>query len=51
MLILGLILLVVGYVVPIPILYTIGWILVVIGLILLLLGATGHPIGPSRWYF
>lgn len=51
MLILGLILLVVGYVVPIPILYTVGWILVVVGLILLLLGATGHPVGPSRWYF
>jgi hypothetical protein len=51
MLILGLILLVVGYLLPIPILYTIGWILVVIGLILLLLGATGHSIGPSRYYW
>lgn len=50
MLILGLVLLVVGYIVPIPLLATIGWILVVVGLILLLLGAVGHGVGGRYWY-
>jgi hypothetical protein len=51
MIVLGLILIVVAYLIGIPILYTIGVILLVVGVILLLLGATGHPIGPSRYYF
>lgn len=50
MLILGLILLVVGYLVPIGLLVTLGWILVVIGLILLLLGVVGHGVGGRYWY-
>jgi hypothetical protein len=51
MLVLGLICLLVGYLAGIGILYTIGWILVVVGLILLLLGYTGHSFGPSRYYW
>ena len=47
MLILGLILLVAGYLIPLPILITIGWILIVIGAILFLLGSTGRPLGPG----
>jgi hypothetical protein len=50
MLILGLVLLVIGYFTGISILYTIGAILAVIGLVLLLVGAV-HPVGPRRWYF
>ena len=50
MLILGLILLVVGYLVGIGPLVSIGWLLIVIGLILLLLGFAGHEVGGRRWY-
>jgi hypothetical protein len=50
-LILGIILLVVGWITGISILYTIGAILAVIGLILLLLGGTGHHVGPRRYYW
>lgn len=51
MIILGLILLLVGYFLGISILYTIGGILLVIGLILWLLGASGHAVGGrARWY-
>jgi hypothetical protein len=50
MLILGIILIIAGYLLGISILYTIGAILAVIGLILLLLGATGHPVGGRTWF-
>jgi hypothetical protein len=49
--VLGVILLVLGWILGISILYTIGAILLVIGLILLLLGAVGHPVGGRRYYF
>jgi hypothetical protein len=51
MIILGIILLVVGYVLPLPLLITIGWILVVIGAILWILGAVGRPVGGRRVWF
>lgn len=47
MIILGIILLVAGYLIPLPILITIGWILIVIGAILWILGATGRGVGPG----
>jgi Family of unknown function (DUF6131) len=51
MIVLGVILIIVGFVVPIPILYTIGGILVVIGIILLVLGQTGRVVGGRKhWY-
>ncbi len=51
MIILGVILLVVGFVAAIPILWTIGIILVVVGAILALLGATGRAVGGRKmWY-
>lgn len=51
MIVLGIILLVIGYLLPIPILYTLGWILVVLGVVLWLLGAVGRPIGGrTHWY-
>lgn len=50
MLVLGIICLVIGAVTGIGIIWTIGIILAVIGLILLLLGAF-HPMGPRRWYY
>lgn len=50
MLVLGVIILVVGYLVGIGVLVKIGWILVAVGLILLLLGVVGHPVGGRYWY-
>jgi len=49
--ILGIILLVVGFVAHIPILWTIGIIVAVIGLILLVLGMAGRAVGGRRHYY
>ncbi|MEU6969484.1 DUF6131 family protein [Kitasatospora aureofaciens] len=51
MIILGVILLIVGFLLGISILWTIGIVLVVIGLILWLLGAVGHSVGGRRHYY
>jgi hypothetical protein len=49
--VLGIILMVVGYFIHIPILWTIGIILLVVGLILLVLGRTGRAVGGRRHWF
>jgi hypothetical protein len=51
MIILGIILLIIGFVAKIAILWTIGIVILVIGLILVLLGAIGHAVGGRRHYF
>ena len=51
MIILGAVLMILGFIFGIPILWTIGIILVVIGLILLVLGSTGRAIGGRRHYY
>jgi Family of unknown function (DUF6131) len=51
MLILGLILLILGFLLGIPILWTIGIILLVVGGVLFLLGSVGRPVGGRRWYY
>jgi uncharacterized membrane protein HdeD (DUF308 family) len=51
MIILGLILLIIGFVAKIAILWTIGIIVLVVGLILALMGALGHAIGGRRHYY
>ncbi|HUC23950.1 MAG TPA: DUF6131 family protein [Streptosporangiaceae bacterium] len=51
MIILGIILLIIGFVAKIAILWTIGIIILVIGLILMLLGAVGHAVGGRRHYW
>jgi hypothetical protein len=49
--ILGVILLVLGFVFSIPVLWTIGIVLIVIGAILALLGTAGRAVGGRRhWY-
>jgi len=50
LIILGVILLIIGFVAKIAILWTIG-IVVVIGAILALLGMAGHAVGGRRHYF
>ncbi|WKD36176.1 DUF6131 family protein [Streptomyces xanthophaeus] len=51
MIILGIILLVIGFVAGISILWTIGAILVVVGVILWILGALGHSVGGRKHYW
>jgi Family of unknown function (DUF6131) len=51
MIVLGLVLLVLGWLLHISILYTIGAILLVIGVVLLLLGSVGRPVGGRRYWF
>ncbi|CAO0835682.1 DUF6131 family protein [Streptomyces microflavus] len=51
MIILGVILLVIGLIAGISILWTIGIILVAIGLVLWVLGATGRAVGGRRHYW
>jgi hypothetical protein len=52
MIILGVILLILGYLLPIPVLVTIGWVVAGVGLVLLLISVVGHrEIGGRRWYY
>ncbi|MEV7603621.1 DUF6131 family protein [Kitasatospora sp. NPDC089797] len=51
MIVLGVILLLIGFLIGIPFLWTIGVVLVVIGLVLWLAGALGHSVGGRRHYF
>jgi hypothetical protein len=51
MIVLGIILVVVGFVAKISILTTIGVILLIVGAVLMLLGAIGRPVGGRRSYY
>lgn len=51
MIIIGVILLIIGFITGIAIIWTIGIIAVVIGLVLALLGAVGHAVGGRRHYW
>jgi hypothetical protein len=48
---LGVILLIIGFIASIPILWTLGLILVVIGLVLFLLGRAGRAVGGRAHYY
>jgi hypothetical protein len=51
MIIVGIVLLILGFILAIPILWSIGIIVLVIGLIFELLGATGRAVGGRRHYY
>jgi uncharacterized membrane protein HdeD (DUF308 family) len=51
MIVLGIILLVVGFLLKFSLLWTIGLILLVVGLVLMVMGRTGHAVGRRRHYF
>lgn len=51
MIILGIILLIIGFLAKIAILWTLGIIAIVIGLILAIAGGLGHAIGGRRHYY
>ena len=51
MIILGLVLLVLGFLLSIPVLWTIGLVLMVAGALLWILGATGRAVGGRSLYW
>lgn len=51
MIIVGIVLLILGFILSIPILWSIGIVVLVIGLVLVLLGAAGHAVGGRRHYW
>ena len=51
MVIFGLIILLIGFVTGIPIVWTIGKVVLVVGLVLWLLGTMGHAVGGRRHYY
>ena len=51
MIILGVILLIIGFVAKIAILWTVGIIVLLIGAALAVLGMVGHAVGGRRHYF
>ena len=51
MIILGIILLIIGFITGIAIVWTIGIIALVAGVILALVGMAGHAVGGRRHYF
>ncbi len=51
MIIIGLVLLLIGALASIPILWTLGVILVIVGVILLILGNIGHQVGGRAHYW
>lgn len=51
LIILGVILLIIGFIAKVAIIWTLGIIAVIVGAILALLGAVGHAVGGRRHYF
>ena len=51
MIIIGLVLMLIGFVAGIPILWSLGILVAVIGLVLLLLGSAGREVGGRRHYY
>lgn len=51
MLVLGVVLLVLGYLLPIPLLMTLGWLLVIVGALLFVLGSVGRPVAGRRYWY
>jgi Family of unknown function (DUF6131) len=51
MVVFGLILLLIGFVLAVKILWSIGMIVLLVGLVLWALGALGHAVGGRRHYF
>jgi hypothetical protein len=51
LIILGIILLIIGFIAKIAIVWTIGIIVLLIGIILAVLGMVGHAVGGRKHYF
>ena len=51
MIVLGVVLMLIGFVAKVPILWSLGILVAVIGVVLMLLGAAGREIGGRRHYY
>jgi len=51
MIIFGVILMLIGFVAGIPILWTVGLVVLVVGIALWILGSLGHAVGGRRHYY
>jgi hypothetical protein len=51
MMVFGVVLLIIGFVAHIPILWTIGLVVLVVGVVLFLLGSAGRAVGGRRHYW
>jgi hypothetical protein len=51
MIIAGIVLLILGFLLGIPILWTLGIIVVIIGLVLMVMGSAGRAVGGRRHYY
>ena len=51
MIVLGIILLVIGFVAAVHFLWILGLVVLIVGLVLLLLGSTGRAVGGRHHYF
>lgn len=51
MIVLGVLLLILGYFLPVPLLMTIGAILVILGVVLWAAGASGRPVAGRRYWY
>ena len=51
MIILGIILLIIGFIAKIAILWTLGIVVLLVGLILIVLGSMGRAVGGRRHYY
>jgi hypothetical protein len=51
MMVLGVVLLIIGFVASIPILWTLGIVVLVVGVVLFLLGSAGRAVGGRRHYW
>lgn len=51
MIAIGLVLLIVGIILSVPVVYSIGIILLIVGAVLMLLGRVGRPVAGRRHYY
>jgi hypothetical protein len=51
MIMLGIVLLIIGFITGIAILWTLGVLILIIGVVLWILGSLGHAVGGRRHYF
>ncbi|GAA1270667.1 hypothetical protein GCM10009609_37220 [Pseudonocardia aurantiaca] len=51
MIVLGLILLIIGYLTGLSLLYTVGGIVLIVGVVFLILGQVGRPVGGRKAWF
>ncbi|HQT99963.1 MAG TPA: DUF6131 family protein [Acidimicrobiales bacterium] len=51
MIIIGAVLMLIGFLASISILWTLGLIVLIVGLVLMVLGSLGHAVGGRRHYF